>query len=114
MREHKFRAVTREVNLIYDIDSIEFFTDGTIIVNGEIPVDALEEWTGLKDKNGRNLDWWEGDRFKHPSGEYVIEWWEGNLFMHGPDGYTPVGDAKDWAVIPKKTGTIHDAPEGKE
>lgn len=57
----------------------------------------IEFSTGLKDKNGQELDWWEGDVFDHPSGKCVIKWHDGGLYMHGSGGYAPVGDATDWA-----------------
>lgn len=41
MSEIKFRAVTREGYVIQDIGKIEFFEDGTIIVNDEFPVKEL-------------------------------------------------------------------------
>lgn len=31
--------------------------------------------------------------------------------MHGSGGYSPVWDAANWAVLPKKIGNIHQNPE---
>jgi len=59
MREIKFRAVTREGKIIKDVGCIKFFEDGSIIVNGEIPVEKLIQYVGLKDKNGKEI--YEGD-----------------------------------------------------
>ena len=59
MREIKFRALTREGNIIKDIGCIEFFDDEMIIVNGEIPVKQIMQYTGLNDKNGVEI--YDGD-----------------------------------------------------
>lgn len=37
---------------MYEVGQIEFFTDGTIHVNGELVGGTLLEFTGLKDRNG--------------------------------------------------------------
>lgn len=55
MREIKFRALTEEGNIIEDVGSIEFLTDGTIIVNNEIPVKQLIQFMERKDKNGKDI-----------------------------------------------------------
>ena len=69
-REIKFRAVIREDKIIKEIGSIEFFTDGTIIVNGDIPIKRLLEFTGLKDKNGVEI--YEGSILKN-KGEVIYQ-----------------------------------------
>lgn len=78
MREKKFRAVTREGKLIYDIGSIQFFENGVIIVNDEFPVERLEEWTGLHDSTGREI--YEGDIVYHDPAiddtPYRVVWYQ--------------------------------------
>lgn len=59
MREIKFRALTIEGKVIKDVGKIEFFEDGSIIINDEIPVEKLIQYTGLKDKNSKEI--YEGD-----------------------------------------------------
>ena len=41
-KEYKFEAIDLSGNFIEEIGSIQFFTDGTIIVNDEIPVKTLQ------------------------------------------------------------------------
>lgn len=65
-REIKFRAITREGKIIENIGSIEFFEDGTFLINEEIPSKQLIEFTGLKDRNGKEI--FEGDKLKNQFG----------------------------------------------
>lgn len=54
-KKQKFKVVTLENKIIHDVGKIEFFTDGTMLANDEIPVKELLESTGLKDKNGKEI-----------------------------------------------------------
>jgi hypothetical protein len=120
MREIKFRAWNKSGN------QWEYFTLAELALGAMYTkvkgTNALichwknyEHWgrsAGLKGKNGKDLNWWEGDIFDHPSGQCVIEWWNGGLYMHGAGGYTTVSHAAEWAVLPTKIGDI--TPEKKE
>ena len=63
MREIKFRALAQGGKIvIYNVGCIEFFKDDTIIVNNEIPIRRLIEYTNYHDKKGKEI--YEGDIIK--------------------------------------------------
>jgi hypothetical protein len=76
---------------------------------------TVGECTGHKDKNGKDLDWWEGDLFELYSDLPLYE----IIMNQGCFWFASVGgthrqrcdDVSDWALPPKKVGTIHDNPE---
>ena len=82
---------------------------GRVVASSEDCI--LEQFADLEDGLGGFLNWWEGDIFDHPGGIHVIKWKEGGLFFHGPDGFSPVGNAANWKVLPEKIGNIHENPE---
>ena len=74
-------------------DTPMFFPDNSI----------LEQSTGLLDKNGKDLDWWEGDilewlgvGFPYPDKRIVVIKWSGGGFWI------------EYRQMWKKIGTIHE------
>jgi len=77
----------------------------------EVIPETVGQFTGLCDKNDKELDWWEGDIFNHRSGTYLIIYEEGGLYMQGPGGKCTVSEAAHWKESPVKIGNIHENPE---
>lgn len=121
MREVRFRAWDKTNNewymngdtfdLNYSGGYGDFFFDNDHPCNMRDVELEWEQSTGLCDKNGEDLDWWEGDIFDHLGHKGLIEWYEGGLFYHDQGGYCPIGEVLVWAVIPTKIGTVHENPE---
>lgn len=116
MKEVKFRALTCEGKIIKNIGSIEFFEDGSVIVNEEIPVKKLLQYTGLKDKNGKEIH--EGDIVKDYHAVFnagkacVVEWG-----TTGNPSFCVNGDGGYWTMNGHRTdvyeviGNIYENPE---
>ena len=76
---------------------------------------TIEQFTGLLDKNGDELDWWEGDLFELFSDYHLYEivydkgcfWFKSIRTTHR----IQVAETLDWGDMPKKIGNIHSNPE---
>jgi len=110
-KENKWMVDGRNETNIYDFAFKPGMNWNFITKAEAIERVIVEQFTGLTDKNGTDLDWWEGDIFEHPSGLCVIKWYEGGLYMHGSGGFIQVGHAAGWAVLPVKIGNIHQHPK---
>ena len=73
-----------------------------------------EFFTGLKDKNGKDLDWWEGDILKSPEGKYYTLRYHKEYGKYSLLNKEGVYVMAAWIAAEKgytKEGTIHENPE---
>ena len=111
----KFRAWMRKKWMAYDVfpvgDTLAEMDDTPAMVCMLSDV-ILMQFTGLLDKNGKDLDWWEGDILEldgGASGAHVIEWDNnGACFMCGGDEL--LVNVRD-GYKTEKIGNIHTHPE---
>lgn len=102
MREIKFRAWDGK-KMDYDCrDSLSIW-NGILVPEGDhVPM----QFTGLKDKNGREI--YEGDLLRRPGFDSVwaVVWWQVGFYKHNQNaGHAHID--KDQEVI----GNIHENPE---
>ena len=81
----------------------------------EIIPETVGQFTGLHDKNGKALDWWQGDVFEHRISDYPLEivyenaaFW---LKTIGSNVRYPLGNVVSWQPAPMKIGNVHDNKE---
>ena len=82
---------------------------------GDIPIipETVGQQTGLNDKNGKELDWWEGDIFDDAGVLKVIVkdkgcfWFENIKSKRRIPCYDVADSYGDWANDIKKVGNIH-------
>lgn len=75
------------------------------------------QYTGLKDKNGKDLDWWEGDLLREGETVKQIIDEDGCFWLvwpKHPSRKTPLYEVKVWAEHVTKVGNVHTTPELKE
>lgn len=76
-------------------------------------ISTIVQFAGFKDKNGKDLDWWEGDIFARSSDrriEGVIIFDMGCFWLDRKrGGRTPLYECVDWSMC--KVGDIHTKPE---
>jgi len=81
----------------------------------EVISETVGQFTGLKDKNGTDLDWWEGDKFRIDGHLYAIVLDKGCFWFDGIDmPYRYTADSvsrRPNGNVPNKIGTIHDEEE---
>ena len=133
MRDFRFRAWDEELEEWFysdKPDDIHFFEfmDGTLRGfairpprTSDDPMEPPEPYcddydpfqsTGLKDKNGVDLDWWEGDTLKSPDGERAIIVYNtlgaGFYAKRPQDNYFLLPIYKAWKQGWSRIGNIHE------
>lgn len=76
--------------------------------------DHKEQYTGLKDKNDKDLDWWEGDILKSPEGKYYLVEYSERYCKFILSNNKGVYILALWVAAEKgyaKEGNIHENPE---
>lgn len=132
MRENHYRAWDKEKqHMEYDFDGTPKF-DGEreyrlVYIKGKLQFCHMENWlydpqyyvimqfTGQKDKNGKDLDWWEGDLFKMHghSNPWAIVKEQGCFWFQCPitKERSLCYRVAEYFNQPIKIGNIHESPE---
>lgn len=124
MRELKFRAWHETDKCWYNPRFIEMNLLGQAMLRGAeglfeiVPASAVEQYTGLKDKNGKEIYegdilWWE--HFYGMTGENIettakVYWEEKDASFVVGDWFEPLGHLVDEDEV-EVIGNIHENPE---
>lgn len=118
-RPIKFRAWEKSAGfMIQDVGSIEWFTDGSCVVNyknDSFPCVELMQFTGLLDKNGEEV--YEGDIVVcYANGcRHTVIWRQelGGTFIGGMPGWYLDGlkEGYAWSGKEEVVGNIYENPE---
>ena len=122
MREAKFRAWDTKRKKMWSAeemgqDQLTLMPNGQGFVNVHgtstklstfLPFLIPEQFTGLEDESGKDLDWWEGDIIQKGEiiGAIAIDWEHGLRFMLHKHIL-----CKQDGINGKKIGNIHENPE---
>ena len=102
-----FHCSTSDTHNIHSLDDSKW-----PIVTEVIP-ETVGQFADLHGKNGKDLDWWEGDIFARSSDrkiEGVVVLDMGCFWLQRErGGRTPLYEGIDWSLY--KIGTIHENPE---
>lgn len=132
MKEIKFRAWDKKEKRMLEVRCIDW-TNQRIYFSvrqdrfGDDVVERLDfhkviflQFTGLLDKDGKDLDWWEGDLISKPESRVIHEifWnekcgeWCGRRinFISDPSGYRPLWKYRDSGSF-EVIGNIYENPE---
>ena len=109
-RIYKFRAWNKEENLMYDWNGVKYEIYAHLRNVWEDGSFELMQFTGLRDKNGKEI--WEGDvvKFNDSNDMYVMEWC--SIRLGG--GFCPVDKKCKHAMISRDIeaiGNVYENPE---
>jgi hypothetical protein len=80
----------------------------------EVIPETVGQFTGLKDKHGKDMDWWEGDLIQEGENIKEIVYLDGCFWLQWvrhKEHKTALYVAQAWAETLNKVGTIHENPE---